>query len=348
MLVLFQTSNIKNMNLQKLDKQQPLRRIDLRNEYQAHLWRKNKSELKYLESLSNSINESANRFILIWNNLDFFLDVKEKYDDIDDARDFITHYLDGINVDEEQIDTNELTNYTEIEEIFDIATKGDEYATEKAMMCYLTYAGGYCLLLETVAKSLTGYTFDAAFKEITNDIFPEDLTELSDAHQLCTDYFAFEEDEEYSFNSHYTNTINEYILGYDLVAISEIVSNITDADIQMYGLQSPNRDGKIFEELEKPFAEPSVLHEFTEQPYIEYQTIKLEVDALDLSKELFVCSIFLDLDEGKVKTITNLTSLSAEDVALCLHNLLSKKIYIHPITDYGVGDQIEISWVEAV
>ena len=336
------------MNLQKLDKQQSLRRIDLRNEYQAHLWRKNKSALKYLESLSNSINESANRFILIWNNLDFFLDVKEKYDDIDDARDFVNHYLDAINIEEEQLNTNELANYSEIEDIFNIATKGDEKATEKALMSYLTYSGGYCLLFETVAKSLTGFTFDVAFKEITNDSFPDNLSELADAHKLFTDYFAFDEDEEYSFNSHYTNTINEYILGYDLVAISEIVSNITDANLQMYGLQSPNRDGKIFEELEKPFTEPSVLHEFTEQPYIEYQTIKLEVDALDLSKELFVCSIFLDLDNGKVRTISDKSTLTADDVAQCLRNLLSKAIYIHPVTDYGAGDQIEISWVEAV
>lgn len=336
------------MNLQKLDKQQSLRRIDLRNEYQAHLWRKNKSELKYLESLSNRINECANRFILIWNNLDFFLDVKEKYDDVEDAKDFINHFLDAIDIEEEQLNRNEITNYSEIEEIFNIATKSDEKAIEKALMSYLTYSGGYCLLFETVAKSLTGYTLNVSFKEITNDILPASLSELSEAHKLFSDYFAFNEDDVYIFDPHYTNTINEYILGYDIVAISEIVSNITDANLSMHGLQSPNRDGKIFEELEKPFTQPSVLYEFTEQPYIEYQSIKMEVDVLDLSKELFVCSIFLDLDEGKVRTISNDKPLSADDVALCLRNLLSKTIYTHTVADHGAGDQIEISWVEAV
>jgi len=336
------------MNLQKLDKQQYLRRIDLRNEYQAHLWRKNKSELKYLESLSNSINDCANRVILLWNNLDFFLDVKEKYNDLDDARDFINQCLDAIDIAEEQLNLYELTNYSEIEEILNAATKGDEKAKEDALKSYLTYAGGYCLLVETVAKSLTGYTFEVSFKELTNDILPDNLSELSEVHKLFSDYFAFDEDEVYIFNPHYTNTINEYILGYDIVAISEIVSNITDANLSIHGLQSPNRDGKIFEELEKPFTPPSILHEFAEQPYIEYQSIKMEVDLQDLNKELFVCSIFLDLDEGKVRTISDEKHLTAEDVAKCLRNLLSKSIYIHPIADHGVGDQIEISWVEAI
>ena len=171
------------MNLQKLDKQQYLRRIDLRNEYQAHLWRKNKSELKYLESLSNCINECANRFILLWNNLDFFLDVNEKFDDIDDALDFINHFLDTIDIDEEELNLYELTNFSEVEEILILATKGDNKAKDIALMTYLTFASGYNLLLETVAKSLTGFTFSVAFKEVTNDELPDDLTELTEAYK---------------------------------------------------------------------------------------------------------------------------------------------------------------------
>ncbi len=336
------------MNLQKLDKRQSLRKIDLKNEYKAHLWKKNKSYVKFIESLSNHIHDYGIKFIVLWENLDFFLAVKDKYDDIDDAKEFIDNCLAEIETDNYSSNIYHLYKYSELKDIVNNALKSDEIASTLLTCRFIVYASAYDLLFEVVAKVLAGYTFDVAYYETTNNIIPVNLTGIEDAHNHFSEYFAFENEQEYKFTPYRLYSANEYVLNYDISALVSIVSDITDANILLHGLIIPSREGKIFDEPRAETVLPAKLFEYETEPYIEYRGIKMEVSTTDLQKEIFVCSLYLDLDDGIIRTISEKHEISAEDVAQSLKYLLGRKIYIHPVIESWAGTQIEISWVEVV
>lgn len=336
------------MNLQKLDKLQSLRRIDLKNEYKAHLWKQNKSYVKYIESLSNHIHEYGLRFIVLWENLDFFLAVKDKYDDIDDAKDFIENCLAELEEENYNPSIHLLYKHIELSVIVANAIKDDENASTLLLCRFIVYASAYDLLFEVVTKVLSGYTFEAAYYEITNKVLPGDIEGVEAAHNLFADYFTFENEEDYKFTPFRLYSTNEYILNYDISALVGIVSDITDANIMIHELIVPSRESKIFEEPELGFASPAKLYEFGDEPYIEYKSFKMEVPKEYLDKEIFVCSVFLDLDDGIIRTISDENEITAEDVAQCIKNLLKTNVYTHPKEEKWGGEHIEISWVEGI
>lgn len=336
------------MNLRRLDKKQTLRRIDLKNEYKAFLWKKNQSKVKYIESLSNHIHEYGIKFIVLWENLDFFLAVRDKYDDIDDAKEFLNQCLAELEEENYLPYIGYLYNYNDTKEIVLKAFKDDEIATTILTCRFIVYSSAYDLLFEVVAKVLSGYTFEVAYYETTNKILPENLTEIPDAHNLFSEYFIFQNEEEYSFTPYKLYTANEYILNYDISSLANIVSEITDANIYLHELIIPNRDGHIFADTALPFTLPARLYEFVDEPYVEYRELKLPVEAKDLNKEIFVCSVFLDYFDGKINTFSSDTQITADDVALCIKNLLNTKVYIHPTEEFMGVNQIEISWIEAI
>lgn len=336
------------MNLQRLDKQQTLRKIDLKNTYRAYLWKKNRSRIKYIELLSNNIQESGIKFIQIWENLDFFLAVNDKYDDINDAKNFIDECIAQFDSKNEILENHKLYKNSETKKIIEKATKGDEIASTIVECRFIIYASAYDLLYTIVAKVLSGYTFEVAYYEATNNIFSDEIVDLESIHSLFAEYFKFENEEEYTFKPYKLYTTNEYILSSDISQLIDIVCEITNANILLYDLIVPSREGKIFEEPELGIGMPAKLYEYETEPYIEYGSLKMEVSPNDLGKDIFVGSIYLDLDDGKIKTISNENEVTAEDVAQTLRYLLGKPIYIHPIAKNFSGNQIEISWVEAV
>lgn len=336
------------MNLQRLDKEQALRTIDLKNRYKAYLWKVNRSPIKYIESLSNHIQEAGVKFLILWENLDFFLAIRDKYDDVNDAKEFIEECLTEFGKDYRYSSLYILYKNHELSEIIANATKCENVATTILTCRFIIYASAYDLLFAIVAKSLSGYTFDVAYYELTNKIFPEEVEDLEEIHTLFAEYFLFENEEEYTFKPFKLYTTNEYILSSDISHLIDIVCEITDANILLYNLIVPSREGKIFEEPELEIGIPAKLYEYESEPYIEYGSLKMEVSPNDLGKDLYVGSIYLDLDDGVIKTISNENEVTAEDVAQTLRYLLGKPIYIHPVANNRTGTQIEISWVEAV
>ena len=336
------------MNLQKLDKLQSLRRIDLKNEYKAYLWKKNKSHIKYIESLSNHIYECGLKFVALWENLDFFLAVKDKYDDVDDAKDFIESCLAELEEDKYSPFMHFLYKYSELSEIITNALKKDDLASIQLTCRFIVFASTYDLLFEVVAKVLSGYTFDVAYYEITNKILPADISELEQAHEHFSDYFVFAQEKEYKFTPYKLYTANEYVLNYDISALVNIVSDITDANVYIYDIVIPDRESKIFDEPSSEEVFPAKLYEYESEPYIDYRGLKIEISPDDLQKEIFVCSIYLDLDDGIIRTISQKHDITAEDVAQSLRYLLGKKVYIHPASKTWAGNQIEISWAEVI
>lgn len=336
------------MNLRRLDKKQTLRRIDLKNEYKAFLWKKNQSKVKYIESLSNHIHEYGIKFIVLWENLDFFLAVRDKYDDIDDAKEFVNQCLAKLEEDLYFPNVHSLYRHIELSDIIGRAMKSDEIATTVLTCRFIVYSSAYDLLFEVVAKVLSGYTFEVAYYETTNKLLPENLTEISDAHNLFSEYFTFENEEEYSFTPYRLYTANEYILNYDISSLTNIISEITDVNITYYDITPTSSDGKIFEEPEREFSRTARLYEFADEPYVKFGDINIKVSPVDLQKEILVCSVYLGNFDNKLDTFHKETEVTADDVAKCIKNLLSTDVYIHSTQRDTMSDYIEISWIEAV
>lgn len=335
------------MNLQKLDKLQSLRRIDLKNEYKAHLWKKNNSYVKFIESLSNHIHEYGIKFIVLWENLDFFLAVKDKYDDEQDAKDFIENCLNELE-ENNYPNIHLLYKHIELSDIVTNAMKSDELAATILTCRFIIYASAYDLLFEVITKVLSGYTFEVAYYEVTNKISPTGLETIEVSHLHFAEYFSFENEAEYKFTPYKLFTSAEYILNYDISALASIVADITGANINVHELIIPSRDGQIFEAPTDKSIKPAKLFQFAETPYIEYRDYKMPINTEDLNKELFVCSIFLDIVDGKINTLSDKDEISSEDVAQCIKNLLKTNVYTHPAQENWIGNQIEISWVESV
>lgn len=336
------------MNLQKLDKRKSIRSIDLKNECTAYLWKNNHSHIKYIEFLTNNLNQSGKNFIILWDNLEFFLSVREKYDDIADANDFINEFLHEMNSGNDYHHTYFLWNYPDMEDVIAGAITSDEAAINKLVNRYSMYKSAYELLFEVIAKALTGYTFETAYNEITNSVFPENISDTSEAHSIFADFFKCDNEAEYEFKPYRLDSTNEYLLGYDVSILTGIVSEITDVNITYYNVTPTSRDGKIFEESEREFSRSAKLYEFADEPYVEFGDINIKVSPEDLNKDILVCSLYLGNFDNKLDTFHKETEVTVYDVAQCVKSLLSTDVYIHTSQSESMSDYIEISWVETV
>lgn len=336
------------MNLQKLDKRQSIRSIDLKNECMAYLWRKNHSHLKFVEYLTNNLNQCGKNFIILWENLDFFFAVKEKYDDIADARDFINGFLHEMNTGDDYHYTYYFWNYPDMDDVIASAIKSDEVAINKLVNRYSMYKSAYELLSEVIAKSLTGYTFETAYYETTNSVFPDNIDDTQEAHGVFADYFKCDNETEYEFKPYRLDSTSEYLLGYDVSILTDIISEITDVNITFYDVTPTSRDGKIFEQPEREFSRIARLFEFADQPYVELGDINIKVSQEDLQKEIIVCSVYISSTDGKLETFHKETEVTVDDVAQCIKNLLSTDVYIHTTQRETMSDYIELSWIEAI
>lgn len=336
------------MNLQKLNKNQTIGRIDMKNEYKAYLWKKNKSHIKYIESLSNHIYEYGLKFVALWENIDFFLGIREKYDHIEDAKSFINDCLADIEEDLYKVNVYKLKNYWQIQEIVQRAIKDEKEATSQLACRFMEYNSAFDLLFEVIAKALTGFTFATAYFEVTNREFPDEIETLGESHIEFCSYFIYENESNYNYKPYKLYTTNENILKYDTSSLVDIVSDITGANIYTYDIVIPDRESKIFEELRDEFIPKAKLVEFGDNPHIIYKDIKMAVNSEDLGKDIMICSLNLIIQDGKIWTISREREVSTEDVVQCLRYLLGKPIYVHEEKEQlSFGEQIEISWIEA-
>lgn len=336
------------MNLQKLDKRRSIRTIDLKNECLAYLWKKNHSHIKYIEFLANNLNQSGKNFIILWENLDFFFAVKDKYDDITDAKDFINGFLHDMNTGEDYHYTYYFWNYPDMDDIIISAITSDETAINKLVNRYSMYKSAYELLFEVIAKSLTGYTFETAYYETTNSVLPENISDTSEAHSVFAEYFKCDNEAEYEFKPYRLDSTSEYLLGYDVSVLTDIISEITDVNVAFYDVTPTSRDGKIFEQPAREYSRTAMLYEFADEPYVQFGDIRIRVTPEDLQKEIIVCSVYIGNFDNKLDTFHKETEVTVEDVAKCIKNLLNTEVYIHTSQSETMNEYIEISWVEAV
>lgn len=335
------------MNLQKLDKQQTVRKVNLTNEYRAYRWKQTHSNLKYVESLSNEIHSTGVSFIALWENLELFLNIKEKYNS-DGAKEFVKRRVNEITKDIHYPFFLSLYKYDELEEITKMALQGDETAVAKLTCRYIVYSSAYGLLLELVAKVLTGFTFDVAYYELTNDKPIDYKSEVKIAHNSFSRYFTYDSEADYKFYSYKPHTEREYVLKYDISTLSNIVSEITDANIYLYDVITPSREGIIFNEADAHQALEAKIHEYDSVPLVELSNQKIEISPADLQNEIVVCVIYLDLVDGKVKTLSDEKEVTVDEISNTLKDLISKPIYIIDNVNTGLGEQVLACWIEVL
>lgn len=334
------------MNLQKLDKQKSIRSISLKNMCIAFLWRKNHSHLKFMEFLSNTLNQSSKDFVILWENFDFFFAVKEKYEDIADARDFIDEIISELNTGDKYQNTYYFCDLLDMEDVIARAIKSDEVAINKLVNRTLMYMGAYDLLFEVIAKALTGFTFDTAYFEITNTAFLDGISETSEAHRIFADYFK--SDDEYEFKPYRLDSTSEYLLSADVSVLTGIVSDITDVNITYHDVTPTSREGKIFEEPEREFSRTAKLYEFDNEPYVEFGELHIKVSPDDLRSDIYVCSVYIGNFNGTIDTFHKDSEVTVDDVAQCIKSLLKTDVYVHTKQRETMSDYIEISWIESL
>lgn len=336
------------MNLQNLDKQQNLRRINLLNEYKAYTWKNSKGNLKYIETLNNEIYSSGTSFIVLWENLEYFLSIKEKYSSIGDAKNFVKDTVIQFSKEYHFPLIQLLYKYDEIEKLTKEALKDDETYTAKLTCRYITYSSVYDLLVEIVAKVLTGFTFDVAYFDLTNNKPINCQLDFDVAHSKLSSFYINEYESDYIFFAYKPQSENEYLLKYDISTLSNIVSEITDANIYLYDIITPNRDGVIFNETDEYQNIKANIHEFAVTPFVEIADLKIEVETKHLQNEIVVCVFYLDSIDGKVKTFSTEKEVSIDDVYTKLEDLVRKPIYLlnHEDNTYGTG--VIICWIEVL
>ena len=337
-----------NMNLQKLDKQKSIRSISLKNMCKAYLWRKSHSHLKFIEFLTNNLNQSGKKFVILLENIDFFFAVKEKYEDIADAKEFIDEIISELNTSDQYHHAFYFWDLIDMQDVIANAINNDEVAINKLVNRTLMYMGAYDLLFEVIAKALTGYTFDTAYFEITNSAFLDGISETSEAHRIFADYFKSDDESEYEFKPYRLDSTSEYLLSADVSVLTGIVSDITDVNITYHDVTPTSREGKIFEEPEREFSRTAKLYEFDNEPYIEFGELNIKVSPDDLRSYIYVCSVYIGNFNGTIDTFHKDSEVTVDDVAQCIKSLLKTDVYVHTKQRETMSDYIEISWIESL
>lgn len=314
----------------------------------VYLWRKNHSHLKFIEFLSNNLNQSGKNFVILWDNIDFFFAVKEKYEDIVNAKDFIDEIISELNTNDKYQHTYYFWDLLDMEDVIASAIKSDEVAIHKLVNRTLMYMGAYDLLFEVIAKALTGYTFDTAYYEIINSAFLDGISETSEAHRIFADYFKSDDESEYEFKPYRLDSTSEYLLSADVSVLTGIVSDITDVNITYHDVTPTSREGKIFEEPEREFSRTAKLYEFDNEPYIEFGEFNIKVSPDDLRSDIYVCSVYIGNFDGTLDTFHKDTEVTVDDVAQCIKSLLKTDVYVHTKQRDAMSDYIEISWIEVM